>query len=209
MGIEHCRMKSTTGRLTSLVFVAIPLFVTACGGSSSPSAPGTGSGGSGSCTSVGVLGAAKGTINATISGAAFLGGVPTGQSIYTPIPATAFTAAQDFITISGICGDNTSILLLARATIGTTSIGVDGSGNPLRDPQTQQPLVHKVVLQLRTGGVAAGTWNTDLLGGTGTVTISSVSPAAASGSFSVTMVPQSGTPASGNKSVSGSFSVTF
>ena len=191
-----------------LVVAIVPLLLAACSSSDTPSSPASSASG-GSCSSVSVLGAAKGTLNASISGSVFVGGVPTGQSIYTPIPATAFTPAQDFITISGICGDNTSILLAARATVGTTAIGVDGGGNPLRDPQTQQPLIHKVNLQLRTSGVAAGTWNTDLLGGTGTITIASVSNTAASGSFSVTMVPQAGTPASGNKTVTGSFNVTF
>ena len=44
-----------------------------------------------------------------------------------------------------ICGDLTSIVLTARALVGTTTIGVDGGGNPLTDPSTRQPLVHSVV----------------------------------------------------------------
>ena len=158
-----------------------------------------------------MLGSAKGTITATINGATFNGGVPTGQAIYTPVAGVPSLGvpAQDFFTITGICGDNTSILILARATVGTTAIGVDASGNPLRNPQTQQPLVHTATLQLRQNGVAAGTWNVSLLGGTGTMTIASVSTTAASGSFSLTMVPQAGTPASGNRAVVGQFSVTF
>jgi hypothetical protein len=155
-----------------------------------------------------VLGSAKGTINASISGATFVGGVPTGQSIYTPIPPVLGLPAQDFFVISGICGDNTSIIVSARAVVGTTTIGVDASNNPVRDPLTQQPLVHSVQLQYRTNGVASGTWITSLLGGTGTITVSAVSTTAASGSFSVTMIAQ-GSGATGNKTVTGTFNVTF
>jgi hypothetical protein len=150
-------------------------------------------------------------INATINGTTFVGGVPTGQSIYTPIPAqpTLGLPSQDFFVIGGTCGDLTSLVITARATLGTTAFGVDAAGGPLRDPQTQQPLVHAATLQLRANGAAAGTWITSLLGGSGTITVTSVATSGASGSFALTMVPQSGTGASGNRTVTGQFTVTF
>ena len=206
-------------RITTFT-LGLAALVAGCGGSSSPAAPsgGTASGGttggsgsSTSCTVAGPLGSAKGVINATINGATFFGGVPTGQSVYTPIPAqpTLGLPAQDFIVIGGTCGDLTSLVITARATLGTTTIGVDANGNPLRDPQTQQPLVHNAILQLRANGVAAGTWNTSLLGGSGTITLTSIATSGASGSFSFTMVPQTTTGASGNRTVTGQFNVTF
>jgi hypothetical protein len=210
--VVKLRIASTALVLTTLA--------AGCGGSSSTTGPsgGTaaggstgGSGSSTSCSVAGPLGSAKGVINATINGATFFGGVPTGQSVYTPIAAqpTLGLPAQDFFVIGGTCGDLTSVVITARATLGTTTFGVDANGNPVRDPQTQQPLVHNAILQLRANGVAAGTWNTSLLGGSGTITLTSIATTGASGSFSLTMVPQTSTGASGNRTVTGQFTVTF
>jgi hypothetical protein len=134
-----------------------------------------------------------------------------GASSHTPIAAQPSLGlpAQDFFVISGTCGDLTSLLITARATLGTTTIGVDANGNPVRDPQTQQPLVHNATLQLRANGVAAGTWNTSSLGGSGTITLTAITTSAASGSFSFTMLPQTSTGASANRTVDGPFNVTF
>jgi len=134
-----------------------------------------------------------------------------GASSHTPIAAQPSLGlpAQDFFVISGTCGDLTSLLITARATLGTTTIGVDANGNPVRDPQTQQPLVHNATLQLRANGVAAGTWNTSSLGGSGTITLTAITTSAASGSFSLTMLPQTSTGASANRTVDGQLNVTF
>jgi hypothetical protein len=193
-------------RRTHVLIVALCFTLASCGSSKNPNSPGVSS-----CSSAGPLGSAKGQITATINSASFTGGVPAGESVYTPIPAQPGLglAAQDFIIFTGTCGDLTSIQITARATTGTTLIGVDGSGNPLRDPQTQQPLVHSVLLQLRSNGAAAGTWITSQLGGTGSITLTSVSTTSATGSFSLTMAPQAGTGASGNRTVAGQFAVTF
>ena len=184
------------------------------GGSGSATSPSGGSGtgnSSGSCTTAGPLGSAKGSMTATINGSTFKGGVPAGESIYTPIAAQPSLGlpAQDFFVTSATCGDLTSLQIIARAVVGPTVIGVDAGGNPLIDAQTKQPLVHQGLLQLRANGVAAGTWITSLLGGTGSITVTSVSTAAATGSFSLTMVPRAGTAASGNRTVTGTFNVTF
>jgi hypothetical protein len=201
--------------VATFVLGSLTLAIAACGGSSSNNSssntPGSPSGSGSTCSSFGPLGGAKGTITASISGSTFNGGIPTGLAIYTPVAAVPALGipAQDFFVISGTCGDSTSLQITALATTGTTNIGVDGNGNPLRNPQTQQPLVHNVLLQYRANGVAAGTWYTGILGGSGSVTVTSVSTSAAVGSFSLTMVPQAGTGATGNKTVTGQFSTSF
>jgi len=174
------------------------------GGSGGPTAP---SGGSGStCSSIGVLGNAAGTISATIDGAVFNGGVPAPYAVYTPIPAVPSLGIpdQDFVSMQGLCGDNTSLLILAKARVGTTTFGLNAI-----DPETKNVHVNSVQLQYRTASGAGGAWVTSLIGGTGTITFTSVSRTSAAGSFSFTMVPVAGTTASGNKQVTGTFNVRF
>lgn len=210
-------MREVMGRT---VYVGVLCVVLAACGGGNPGGPsnggsggvgGTGNSGSGTCSVVGPLGSAKGTMTATISGAQFTGGVPAGGAVYTAVPPVPSLGipAQDFFIVSATCGDLTTIQITGRAVTGTTTIGVDGSGAPLTDPVTKQPLLHQGLLQLRANGVAAGTWITSLLGGTGTLTVSSVSTTAVSGSFSLTMVPQANTGAAGNRTVIGTFSATF
>jgi hypothetical protein len=50
---------------------------------------------------------------------------------------------------------------------------------------------------------------TNAAGGTGTITVNSVSTTAATGSFTLTMVATPNTPAIGTRQVSGTFNVTF
>jgi len=197
-----------------VVVVLMALTLAACEAANTPSSSivsGGGGSNSGSCSSVGPLGSARGLITATINGASFMGGVSNGGAVYTPIGAQPALGlpAQDLFNITGSCADLTSLFITARATVGTTAIGVDANGVALRDPVTQQPLVHNVRLELRQNAVSAGTWIVSSLGGSGSITVTSVSTVAAVGSFSFTMVPQAGTPASGNKTVTGQFNVTF
>jgi hypothetical protein len=92
---------------------------------------------------------------------------------------------------------------------GTIEFGVDANGNPRRDPQTQQPWVHILQFIQAVNGAGADGWFTSIGGGSGSITINSVSPSAASGSFSLTMVPNPATPAVGNKTLTAQFNVTF
>jgi hypothetical protein len=205
------------------------LLVAGCGGSGSgnPNSPSPNSGGNPggntgqTCSSVGPLGAAKGTVTATVNGTAFNGGVSTGNSIYTPVPPQAFLPTpHDIITIVAVCGDGSQISIAARAgswingqfvlgAAGTTQIGVGANGNAFTDPQTQQPLNHIVQYIQVVNSVAAGGWFVSLAGGSGSITLNSVSPQAASGSFALTMIPTPGTGATGTRTVIGTFNVTF
>jgi hypothetical protein len=126
---------------------------------------------------------------------------------------------QDFINVTGVCGDGSQINMTIRAgswingvfvlgAPGTTQIGVDADGSPRRDPQNNQPLGHMVTYGLARNGVGAGTWVTGIIGGSGTFTFNNVSRTAASGSFSLTMVASAGG-ATGTKQMVGIFNVTF
>lgn len=206
-------------RVLQIAAVGLGIGVVACGGNKAtgPSANNNGTGSTGgstgtTCTSVGPLGSAKGTLTASLSGfGTFNGGVSAGGAVYTPIAAVPSLGlpAQDTFVIGGVCGDGSQIVLTARALVGTIEIGVDGSGNPRRDPQTNQPWVHIIQFIQVVNGAAAGGWYTSIAGGSGTVTVTSVSPTSAAGSFSITMVANPATPATGTKTVTGQFNVTF
>jgi hypothetical protein len=210
----------TNRRLQQYAFgLLIPLGFAACGKTSNSGNPGGPSAGN-TCASVGVLGAAKGTINATVDGTTFTGGISAGNAIYTPFPATGpGLAPNDFFVINGVCGDGSQIVITARAgswqngifvlgRAGQTQIGVDATGGALRDPQTQQPLPHSVQYSLVRNGVGAGGWITNLTAGTGSIMLNSISSTSVSGSFTVTTAASSGG-ATGTKQVSGTFNATF
>ncbi len=197
------------GRL-ALALALCALLSSACGGSSSSPTGSTGSGGSGSgaCggVSVGPLGCTRGMMTGTIAGVTFNGGVPIGGATYTPVAAVPALGlpALDFIVIQGTSADLTSLTITARAKVGTASLGAG-----VIDPETRQPTSNNASLATRANGAATGQWNTNILGGTGTVTITTVSTTAATGSYSFTMVPQAGSGATGNRVVDGTFTVTF
>jgi hypothetical protein len=166
------------------------------------------------CNSPGVLGSARGTLTANISGFGFFnGGVSPGNSAYLPIPPVPSLGipAQDTFVIVGVCGDGSQISFTARALTGTILIGRDANGNPRLDTSLPipQPWVHIIQFVQVVNGAAAGGWFVSVAGGSGSVTVNSVSTSGASGSFTVTMVPNPATPAVGNKTVTGQFNVTF
>jgi hypothetical protein len=150
-------------------------------------------------------GSANGTIMAAIEGDPFNGGVAAGQATYTPVPAQPLPgeATHDFVVFTATCADGTSLTITARAVPGTTHMGLG-----VLDPLTQMPLINAAVLR-RPVGATAATWVTDSTGGSGSIVLSAVSTAAASGTFSFSMIPRAGTPATGEKFVAGSFAVTF
>jgi hypothetical protein len=214
-----------------LSVVCSTLLIAGCGDddSGNPGSPSPNPGGNSgqTCASVGPLGAAKGTLTATVDGAAFNGGVSTGNSLYTPIPPGPFLPTpHDFITIAAVCGDGSQIVLGLRAgsfvtppgggtpqfvlgAAGTTQIGVNASGVPFTDPQTQQPLNHIVQYIRVVNGAASGGWFVSLAGGSGSITFNNVSPQAASGSFALTMAATPSTGSTGTRTVTGTFNVTF
>ncbi len=202
--------------------LAVTLAVTlmACGGDG-PTAPssggsgssGGGSGGSGgsagSCSvPVGVLGCPKGLIRATLDGQPFNGGVTNGGALYTPVAAVPSLGipAQDFFVFVAIASNNSQLLVTARAKTGVAALGAN-----VIDPETRNVSVNTATLvQPASGGAAVGAaWITSVAGGTGTITVDSVSTTGASGSFVFTMVPGAGTPATGTRLMTGTFSVTF
>lgn len=200
----------------ALAPLTLSLCLASCGGGS-PSSPSASSGSSGSGGSsgstatcggatVGPLGCAKGLMTGTIAGAAFTGGVPTGASTYTPVAAQPALGrpALDFIVIQGTSADLTSLTLTARAKLGIQSLGAGAT-----DSDTRQPTLNNAALATRANGTATGQWNTNILGGAGTITLTAVSTAGATGSYSLTMLPQAGSGATGNRVVEGSFTVTF
>jgi hypothetical protein len=209
---------------SSLIVIAIAF--AGCGKSNSSGSsgnsgnPGSPSGGGTTCSSVGVLGAARGTINATIDGTTFNGGIPTGNAVYTPLPSLGpGLAPSDVFVINAVCGDGSQIVIGSRAgtwqngvfvlgRAGQTQIGVDAGGNALRDPQTQQPLTHSIQYTLVRSGAAAGGWIINLTGGTGSITLNSISSTSVSGSFTATLVASAGG-ATGTKQLSGAFNATF
>jgi hypothetical protein len=156
-----------------------------------------------------------------VGGTTFNGGISVGNAIYTAIPAGPFPPTpHDFITFLAVCGDGSQISIGARAgswvngqfvlgAAGTTQIGVAPNGSAFADPQTQQPLNHIVQYIQAVNSAAAGGWFVSLAGGSGSITFTSVSPQAASGSFALTMVATPGSGSSGTRAVSGTFNVTF
>jgi len=204
------------------IICALAGVLAACGnGTTSPSSAGSSSGGGnsggggtsgGNATNcsvpVGVLGCPKGLIRATLDGQTFNGGVATGGSIYTPIaPNPGLNLpAQDFFTLVGIATNNSQLSITARAKTGTASLGQN-----VIDSETRNVSINSAQLVFpATGGSAIGAgWLTSVAGGSGTITVDAVSQTAASGSFSFQMAPTAGTPATGNRQISGTFNVTF
>jgi hypothetical protein len=198
----------------SLVALALAAVVTACGGDSvtNPSGGGSGSGGSGNgsggnCTvPVGVLGCPKGLVRGTLDNQPFNGGVANGGAIYTPIAANPSLnlPAQDFFVIVAIASNNSQLSITARAKVGQAALGAN-----VIDPETRNVSPNAGGLAFpATSGTGAG-WLTSVAGGTGTITVNTVSRTGASGSFSFTMVPTPNTPATGTRQMTGTFDVTF
>ena len=176
--------------LCSLVFGAV-----ACGGggptSPSGSSPGTGS--NGGTTGTGGTGGSggggggtapnHGTLTAVIDGVPYSGVVRTATSQSGIFAAAAMNDA------------NVGFGIGALAVPGTTAISATSPTNALLTAGT---------------GVPAMSWFASTSGGSGTLTISTITATGATGTFQFTMPPTPGTGASGTRSVTnGTFSVTF
>ena len=165
------------------------------------------------CTKVSVLGSGKGKVDATVGGAPFNGGVFGTNAKYTEVPAVPSLGipSQDFFVIVGVCGDGSELTIAAPAKTGVQQIGIGSNGQPISDPVTKQPLPYLVRFQYVRNGAATDAYFTNLVGGTGSITVSSVSKSGASGSFLVNMAKQdaSGGAGIGSLAASGTFNVTF
>lgn len=127
-------------------------------------------------------GAGGGTLTATVGGVAFSGSLAV-QAVRT----------SSTITISGVSSSQQqlSINLLGVNSTGTVSIGA-GSQNFAQFSQGTQ------------------TWVSSLVGGTGTLTLTTLTASRAAGTFSFTGIPSASTGATGNKAVTnGTFDVSF
>jgi hypothetical protein len=161
---------------------------------------------SGCSVPVGVLGCPKGLIRATVDGQSVNCGVANGGALYTPVAAipSLNLAAQDFINIVGIASTNAQISLVTRAKVRSSAVGQN-----VLDPDLNNVSVNSIMYIVPAGAAVASGWACNVSGGSGTITVTAVSPSAASGSFSCTMTPVANTPSTGNRQVSGTIEVTF
>lgn len=160
---------------------AIVVMNVACGGETPTGPSGASAGPSGTGGGPTV---GRGTITAQIDGATFTG-----------VATTAANQSGIFAAAASNNGGTITLGFGALATVGTTSIGV-------RSPTNANMVV--------ISGGSVQSWAASTSGGTGTLTISSMTATGATGTFSFTMVPVPGSGASGTKSVTnGTFTVTF
>jgi hypothetical protein len=154
----------------------------ACG--SSPSSPSGGNTG----TNCSVIVGNKGTVTSQVNGSTFSGIAPTGSA----------TQSQTSLSLFGQDTDNTTISVVTNAAVGTIAFGAG--------------IVSAGTIQLQTRSCTAGTglWVASIVGGNGTITVTSLTATGASGTFSGTLVAQAGSGASGTKTITnGQFNVTF
>jgi hypothetical protein len=163
--------------------------VAACG--KSPSSPTTITNGSGSGTTqtkCGVIVGNKGSVTASVSGSAFTGITPAGGATRVP----------NALVLFGQSTDDTTLTISTTDAVGTTTVG--------------EGLINGTSIQLQTRSCTQGTglWTASITGGSGTITVTSVTAAGASGTFSGTLLAQPGTGATGTKTITnGQFNVTF
>jgi hypothetical protein len=171
------------------IALASVLLVCACGGgSNNPAGPTNNS----SCFAI--VGN-KGTITANISGLAnFSGIIPTGS-------ATTVAGGQvPLFTIGAInTQDGTGVIISGQGVVGTSSVGA-GTINTTAAGNSISVLT-------RSCTASTGGWVANIAFGSGTITVTSYSPAGVSGTFSATMDPGMGS--TGTKTISGTFNATF
>lgn len=164
------------------ILATVLMLSIACG--SSPSSPtgSIGSSGGGGSTS------GKGTLTATVDGVAYTGVINaatlTNGNLNITSNNSALTLSVNFAT--------------SGAAVGTTSINA------------ASPMQMQVITT--NGSTVTGVWFASAVGGSGTLTISSLSATGVSGTFSFVAVasPTSPLPVAGTKTVTGgTFSATF
>jgi hypothetical protein len=174
--------------------VAGAVTLTACGGGESPTTPAPIT--QNNCFAV--VGN-KGTVTASITGLIpFTGIVPTGGSSY--IPGVGGALGGPRFGFGGLSvQDGTEVDIVAQAAVGIQPVGP----NTINTPSTG----NRIAVITRSCEAGTGNWIADIAFGSGTITVTSVSPTGASGSFAATLLP--GPTSSGQKTISGQFNVTF
>lgn len=165
-----------------VIGVAVIVGAAACG-KKSPTAPD-----GNTKTGCSVIVGNKGTVTAQVDGSAFSGTTPTGGAV----------ATQNTLTLFGHAQNDTTLTIGTVPTVGTTTLGAG--------------IVNGASISLQTRSCSAGTglWMASIGGGSGTITVTTVSATGASGTFSGTLVAQPGSGAAGNKVITnGQFNVTF
>jgi hypothetical protein len=139
----------------------------------------------------------KGSVAATISGLpAFSGTVPTGQATYTPaaapVPALFNVQATNITT-------GTTVLVGGPGILGTTTAA----------PGSAAGSSVQLLVTTRTCAGVTGSWIANSMFGTASVTLTTASTTAVAGSFTGTLEAASGSGATGTKTMTGTFNVTF
>ena len=154
---------------------------------------GGGSGGSSNSGCFAIVGN-KGTITATISGlAAFNGTIPNGSVTRVtggPVPVYTIGAVNT--------QDGTGVIISGQGVVGTSAVGPNTVGTTAAS--------NSISVQTRSCTAGTGTWFASIAYGSGSITVTSYSATAVSGSFSATLDPVVG---SGAKTITGTFSATF
>jgi hypothetical protein len=173
-------------RVRKLLVVGVLLVAGACGGTStSPSSTSGGSSSSGNSGS----GGSGGTSTANGSVAFKVDGVQNAASLVT----ATYTAGILAIGATDTSHQTTLGLALSGSTTGTYTLGQTSATNAL----------------LHVGNPAQG-WQAGVGFGSGSVTVTTFTATSAVGTFSFTMVPTTGTGATGNKAVTeGTFNVVI
>jgi hypothetical protein len=128
----------------------------------------------------------QGTVTAQVAGASFSGIVPTGLT----------TNVGGVLSVSGQNTDNSTLYFSIPAGVGVKAVGGANAGS--------------LSFQTRSCTAGTGLWVANAAGGTGTITILTLTATGATGTFAGTLQPQSGSGATGEKLITaGQFTVTF
>ena len=166
------------------VVFALAVLMMACGGDN-PAGPTGGSGsGSGSGGSGG-SGGTRGTVTATVDGVAYTGAVN----------AASVNPSGNLNVASNNAALTLSVNFAARAAVGTTNIN-----------STSTTVMNVITTN---GTTVTGSWAASALGGSGSLTIATLTSSSVSGTFSFTALPASAGTVGTKTVTNGSFNATF
>ena len=169
--------------LSSLVF-ALLLLAAACGSSSTPTTPST----SGSPPTQGGSGLARGSMSGNISGTA-----------WTATIGVTATLTNGLLAVGG--NDPTNNLAFAFFVNGPGTYAIPGSGAGVGN---------NALLLVTTSGTTNASYAADFTKGSGSLTITSLTSTAVTGTFTFTLNAVANTAASGTRTITnGAFNINF